>query len=210
MCLQRDVVLDFGLYHNFQSEDLSKSLSETHRVLKGESIFFQKDTWHHAFNYSEEYLQVLEFFSPPPITGTSGQYAKEKKLLTKSIYNRGNYFYPSDNFKNQKSFKIIKNKDYVWSLEGNNQETLIGTMVKSENLDVKMINLKPFQESHIFCFENNTSYLSLNDNIEIKILDENQKILLSKNDGLYFPKSTSYKIKNLNDHEANIIFCIGL
>ncbi len=83
-------------------------------------------------------------------------------------------------------------------------------MVKSENLDVKMINLKPFQESHIFCFENNTSYLSLNDNIEIKILDENQKILLSKNDGLYFPKSTSYKIKNLNDHEANIIFCIGL
>ncbi len=135
---------------------------------------------------------------------------KKKKLLTKSIYDRGNYFYPSDNFKNQKSFKIIKNKDYVWSLEGNNQETLIGTMVKSENLDVKMINLKPFQESHIFCFENNTSYLSLNDNIEIKILDENQNILLSKNDGLYFPKSTSYKIKNLNDHEANIIFCIGL
>ena len=53
---------------------------ETHKVLPGESVFFQKDTWHHAFNYSDEYLQVLEFFSPPPITGTSGAYAKEKKF----------------------------------------------------------------------------------------------------------------------------------
>ena len=29
-----DIVLAFGLYHNFQSEDLDKSLSETYRVLK--------------------------------------------------------------------------------------------------------------------------------------------------------------------------------
>ena len=183
---------------------------ETHRVLPGESIFFQKDTWHHAFNYSDEYLQVLEFFSHPPITGTSGSYAKEKKLLKKSIYNRGKYFYPSENFENQKSFKIIKNKDYIWSLEGQKQETLIGTIVKTINLDVKIINLKPLQESHILCFENHTSYLSLNDNIEVSISGEKQKIILKNNDGLYFPKSTSYKIKNLNNSEANIIFCVGL
>tara|TARA_B100000700_G_C14714093_1_gene700542 strand:+ start:1 stop:666 length:666 start_codon:yes stop_codon:yes gene_type:complete len=183
---------------------------ETHRVLPGECIFFQKDTWHHAFNYSADYLQVLEFFSPPPITGTSGVYAKEKKLLTKSIYNRGKYFYPSETFKNQKSFKIIKNNHYVWSLEGANQETLIGTIVKTDYLDVKMINLKPFQESHILNFENKTSYLSLNDNIEVNILAEKNKFLLNKYDGLYFPNSTFYKVKNLNNHEVNIIFCIGL
>ena len=53
---------------------------ETHRVTKGNSVFFQKDTWHHAFNYSNDYLQVLEFFSPPPITGTSGIYAKKKTI----------------------------------------------------------------------------------------------------------------------------------
>ena len=44
-------------------------------------FFFRKDTWHHAFNHSDDYLQVLEFFSPPPLQGTSGLYAKEKKLL---------------------------------------------------------------------------------------------------------------------------------
>ena len=31
-----DVVLSFGLYHNFQGDDLSKSLRETYRVLKNE------------------------------------------------------------------------------------------------------------------------------------------------------------------------------
>ena len=43
-----------------------------------------------------------------------------------------------------------------------------------------MINLKPLQESHILCFENHTSYLSLNDNIEVSISGENQKIILKK------------------------------
>ena len=56
----------------------------------------------------------------------------------------------------------------------------------------------------------NDIYFSLNDNIEVSISGENQKIILKNNDGLYFPKSTSYKIKNLNNSVANVIFCIGL
>lgn len=182
---------------------------ETHKILPGDSVFFNKDTWHHAFNYSEEYLQVLEFFSPPPITGTSGAYAKEKKLLKNLKYKRDNYLYPSENFKNENSFKIIKKKDYIWSLDGNNQETLIGTLVKTQNLDVKIINLKPLQETNIFNFNKNTSYLSLSDNLEI-FFDNKKKFLLSKKDGLYLPHNYSFKIKNLNNFDANIIFCVGI
>ena len=182
---------------------------ETHKVLPGESVFFQKDTWHHAFNYSNDYLQVLEFFSPPPITGTSGAYAKEKKLLKNLKYQRDNYSYPSENFKNENSFKIIKTKDYIWSLKGDNQETLIGTLVKTQNLDVKIINLKPLQETNIFNFNKNTSYLSLSDNLEI-FFDDKKKFLLSEKDGLYLPCNCSFKIKNLNNFDANIIFCVGI
>ena len=58
---------------------------ETHKIESGEAVFFRKDTWHHAFNHSDDYLQVLEYFSPPPLQGTSGLYAKEKKLLKNSI-----------------------------------------------------------------------------------------------------------------------------
>ena len=182
---------------------------ETHKILPGESVFFQKDTWHHAFNYSDEYLQVLEFFSPPPITGTSGAYAKEKNLLTNLKYKRDNFFYPSEEFKNENSFKILRKNEYIWSLEGVNQETLIATLVKTKNLDVKIINLKSLHESNVFNFKNNTSYLSLNDNLEV-ILDNDKKFLLSKKDGMYLPKNCSFKIKNLNNFDVNIIFCIGI
>ena len=182
---------------------------ETHKILQGESVFFQKDTWHHAFNYSDEYLQVLEFFSPPPITGTSGAYAKEKKLLTNLKYKRDNFLYPSEQFKNENSFKIIRKNDYIWSLEGANQETLIATLVKTKDLDVKIINLKSSQESNVFNFKKNTTYLSLNDNLEV-ILDNDIKFSLNQKDGLYFPKNTSFKIKNLNNFDVNIIFCIGI
>ena len=182
---------------------------ETHKVLPGESVFFQKDTWHHAFNYSDEYLQVLEFFSPPPITGTSGAYAKEKKLLTNLKYKRDNFLFPSEQFKNENSFKILRKNEYIWSLEGANQETLIATLVKTKNLDVKIINLKSLQESNVFNFKKNTSYLSLNDNLEV-IIDNDKQFLLSKKDGMYLPKNCSFKIKNLNNYDSNIIFCIGI
>ena len=183
---------------------------ETHKINKGESVFFRKDTWHHAFNYSDEYLQVLEFFSPPPITGTSGAYAKEKKILENSIYKRENYSYSDTNFQNQDTFTIIKNDDLIWSLEGPNQEVLIGNFIKTKFLDVKIIKLLASQKTHNFKFENNTSYLSLNDNIKVHINEEKKQYILSEKDGLYFPAETSFYLENMNDYESSIIFCEGL
>ncbi len=183
---------------------------ETHKINRGESVFFRKDTWHHAFNFSNEYLQVLEFFSPPPITGTSGAYAKKQNLLTRSIYNRENEKKLSKSFINQKSFKIIKENDYIWSINGSKQETLVGTLIKTEFLDVKIITLNAFKKSHVFKFDKNTSYLSLNDKLKIKLINEKKDYSLKKNDGLYLPSSTEFMIENLNEFDARIIFCVGL
>ena len=183
---------------------------ETHKINKGESVFFRKDTWHHAFNYSDEYLQVLEFFSPPPITGTSGAYAKEKKLLENSIYKRENYSYSDTKFKKKNTFTIIKNDNLIWSLEGPNQEVLIGNFIKTKFLEVKIIKLLANQKTHNFKFEKNTSYLSLNDNIKVHINEEKEQYMLKEKDGLYFPAETSFYLENMNDNESSIIFCEGL
>ena len=183
---------------------------ETQKINKGESVFFRKDTWHHGFNFSNEYLQVLEFFSPPPITGTSGAYGKKQKLLTNSIYNRNKELSINNSFVNQKSFQIIKEKDYIWSIDGPNQETLVGTLIKTEFLDVKMITLGAFKKSHIFKFNKNTSYLSLDDNLNVNLKNEKIDYNLQKKDGLYFPDLTEFTIENLNDFDARIIVCIGL
>ncbi|MDC0161605.1 cupin domain-containing protein [bacterium] len=183
---------------------------ETQKINKGESVFFHKDTWHHAFNFSNEYLQVLEFFSPPPITGTSGVYGKKQELLKKSIYNRDKEFTIDKSFINQKSFKIITENDYIWSIEGPNQETLIGTLIKTKYLEVKMITLNAFKKSHIFKFNKNTSYLSLDNKLKIKLSNVKDEFHLQKKDGLYLPSLTEFTIENLNDRDAKIIVCVGI
>ena len=59
---------------------------EVVRAEPGESVFFRRDTWHHGFSYGDEPLRVLEFFAPPPATGTSGAYAQTQPYLEGSIY----------------------------------------------------------------------------------------------------------------------------
>ena len=56
------------------------------RAEPGESVFFRRDTWHHGFSYGDEPLRVLEFFAPPPATGTSGAYAQTQPYLEVSTY----------------------------------------------------------------------------------------------------------------------------
>ena len=177
---------------------------ETHKVESGEAVFFRRDTWHHAFNHSDDYLQVLEFFSPPPLQGTSGLYAKEKKLLKNPIYKRKNLTYPNNKFINEDSFKIIKNNNLIWSLEGTDQEVLVGNFVKTEFLNVKLIKLLPKQKTHIFEFKKNTSYLSLNDNIKVNIVKDKEEYTLSKKDGLYFPTGTQFLLENTNNYIRNL------
>ena len=49
---------------------------EVQRAAAGESVFFRRDTWHHAFALGPEPLRVLELFAPPPAAGASSAYAR--------------------------------------------------------------------------------------------------------------------------------------
>ena len=131
-------------------------------------------------------------------------------LLKNSLYKRNDLSYPNNKFINENSFKIIKNNNLVWSLEGPNQEVLVGNFVKTEFLNVKLIKLLPKQKTHVFEFKKNTSYLSLNDNIMVNIVKDKEEYTLSKKDGLYFPSNTQFFLENTNNCNAEIIFCEGL
>jgi mannose-6-phosphate isomerase-like protein (cupin superfamily) len=57
---------------------------EVERVATGESVFFRRDTWHHAFALGPSPLRVLELFAPPPAAGASSAYAREQPYLETS------------------------------------------------------------------------------------------------------------------------------
>ena len=73
-----------------------------------------------------------------------------------------------------------------------------------------MITLNAFKKSHKFKFDKNTSYLSLDDNLRINLINEKTEYKLSKKDGLYFPSSTEFTVENLNDFNVRIIICVGI
>ena len=87
---------------------------------------------------------------------------------------------------------------------------MIGTFVNTKFLKVHIIKLLPNQKTHNFKFLKNTTYLSLNSNIKVNIVKNNEEYILNKHDGMYIPDKTNFIIENMNDFESNVIFCEGL
>ena len=56
------------------------AVGEVRRAAPGEAILFRRGTWHHIFAHGEDQLRVLEFFAPPPSTGTSRQYGRVSRI----------------------------------------------------------------------------------------------------------------------------------
>ena len=59
---------------------------EVQRIGTGESVFFRRDTWHHAWALGEGPVRVLELFAPPPAAGASSAYARRQPYLEEPRY----------------------------------------------------------------------------------------------------------------------------
>lgn len=119
---------------------------ETGEVLRlepGESLFFRKDTWHHGFSYGAEPLRVLEFFAPPPSTGTSGPYARTRPYLPEERWSYGD-----DDLLGALpgagapagTMRVIRQQDRSHRLEG---DALVGVVASTEHLTVATVRLVP-------------------------------------------------------------------
>ena len=112
---------------------------EVVRAEPGDSVFFRRDTWHHGFSYGDAALRVLEFFAPPPATGTSGAYAQTRPYLEESTYARagvvGNLMGGSPA---ARSLRVVRRGDAVWQLDRN---VLVGLVVSTEHLTVGTVTV---------------------------------------------------------------------
>ena len=113
---------------------------EVVRAEPGESVFFRRDTWHHGFAYGDDPLRVLEFFAPPPVTGTSGAYARTRPYLEESVYATdgvvGKLFgQPAA----AGSLRVLRRADVVWRLDRN---VLVGLIVSTEHLTVGTVTVQ--------------------------------------------------------------------
>lgn len=112
----------------------------------GELLFFRKDTWHHIFSKGETPLRVLEYFAPPPSTGTSRAYAATRPYLKEARYERADDVgaLPSDD--RHDTLRLISPTDSAWRLEG---AMLVGLLVSTEHLHVAALRLRQSETSDV-------------------------------------------------------------
>jgi mannose-6-phosphate isomerase-like protein (cupin superfamily) len=117
---------------------------EVVRAEPGESVFFRRDTWHHGFSYGDDDLRVLEFFAPPPSTGTSGAYARTKPYLAESVYADDRVLGGSVGPAETPSFRVLRPSDATWRLDTG---VLVGLLASTEHLTVATLRVLPGQSS---------------------------------------------------------------
>jgi quercetin dioxygenase-like cupin family protein len=102
------------------------------RAEPGESVFFRRDTWHHGFSYGDEPLRVLEYFAPPPATGTSGAYAQTRPYLEESVYAVDGVVGSWKGGRSAgSSLRVLRREDSAWRLD---RGVLVGLLVSTEHL----------------------------------------------------------------------------
>ena len=114
---------------------------EVQRAAAGESVFFRRDTWHHAFALGAEPLRVLELFAPPPAAGASSEYARAQPYLETSRYaddallGRWPAAMPPD-----PRLRVLRPADVLWRRD---LGVLCGVLASTEHLTALTLELGP-------------------------------------------------------------------
>lgn len=188
---------------------------EVHRVATGEAAFFRRDTWHHVFNEGPEELRVLEFFAPPPSTGTSGAYARTQPNLTDCRYVRDDLLgrWPMDRaaIDPANSFTIIREHDLLWRYEGETNRFLVGLLAATEHLTVGRIRLQPGQSTDLHTHGGDESLIVTAGTLFVQGLDPDRPswLELGVHDGAYVPHSVPHRYLNRSGEPAELVFGVA-
>ena len=188
---------------------------EVQRVCAGEAVFFRRDTWHHGFNCGTEPLRVLEFFAPPPSTGSSSAYAKTKPNLATNRYTQDHLLgcWPMDRSKIEREacFTMVRDADLLWRAEGREQQTLVGLLIATEHLTVGKINLLPGQVTDIETHGGDESLYVLDGVLTLDVVadDASPKHELKAGDGFYLPQGTAHRYRNPSERPVTMLFGVA-
>lgn len=193
---------------------VNPATGEVCRAMPGETAFFRRDTWHHVYNYSDEPLRVLEFFAPPPSTGTSGAYARLQPLLTDWRYTRdellgklpfgaGGAVAPS--------IQVVREGDVVWRLEGNAFPMLVGLIAATEHLTVGQIHLLPGQHSDKHAHGGDEAIYVVSGVLHVRVHDGQRPnwFELHPGDECFIPMGTPHEYYSIGSVPVKAVFGVA-
>ncbi|MDQ3250016.1 MAG: cupin domain-containing protein [Chloroflexota bacterium] len=188
---------------------------EVQRINPGEAAFFRRDTWHHAINYSQEPLRVLEYFAPPPSQGTSGAYARTKPLLTAVQYTPAHALgrWPMERTAIEHDFtlRVVRETDLLWQLVDGQPDVLVGLLCATEHLTVGKMVLLPGQHTALQTHAGDESLYLLEGTLNMLCPDKagQRWFELNPQDGFYLPAGAPHQYYNMTGKPVTLIFGVA-
>jgi mannose-6-phosphate isomerase-like protein (cupin superfamily) len=179
----------------------------------GEAVFFRRDTWHNAWAFGSEELKVLEFFAPPPSTGTSGKYAQTKPYVDKPKYERAEFWGnwpPADSARDR--FTVLREPDLLWSVDKSDARVLTGLFASTDQLTSGRTILSPGGRSSP---QRHGGALGLYvTKGRLNILVEEPELPtpwfeLHPRDGFYAPQGSTYRVCNMSEQSCEYLFGVA-
>ncbi len=189
---------------------------EVQVIRKGESVFFSKDTWHNAWAMPGEELRVLEYFAPPPSTGTSGKYAQSKPYVSAPKFERRELIgqWPASRAEAaaRGHFTVLREADRLWSFSNGDPRVLIGIIASTPQLTAGKVNLAPGGRSDVLEHGGDMGVYAESGRLNIQLVDTEMTqswFELSPGDGFYLPEGTRYRLCNMGTLPCEVLFGVA-
>ena len=174
------------------------------RAEAGESVFFRRDTWHHGFSYGRDELRVLEFFAPPPSTGSSGPYARTRPYIDNTRYAREQHIGGVVGAAETPSLQVLRADDATWRLD---RGVLVGLLASTEHLTVGTLRILPGQTSIEESHEGDELVYMLSGSMSVQI--DGVSSILTPGDAFYVPAGVPHSYAAAGSTIGDAIFGVA-
>ncbi len=192
---------------------------EVHVVEAGEAIAFGRDTWHHGFSQGDEMLDVLQYFAPPPSTGSSQPYAQTRPYLDRVTYVMDEWLerWPDADadLAATRTMRVLRTPDVLWRMEGDGHPILVGIWRSTERLTSGRIELRAGQRSDQRSHAGDLAGYVLEGRLSVWLPEletpgpGNGWFHMSPGDGFYVPAGTPYAFYNQTEQVARFVFGVA-
>lgn len=188
---------------------------EVHVAKAGEAIFFRKNTWHHGFSLSDEPLRVLEYFAPPPSTGTSGPYARTRPYVEQSKYRQsefiGRWPMAAEERRQSGTMRVMRDADLLWELDGKDQGMLTGLYAATEHLTAGRSSVAPGRASSLQAHAGDECLYLLSGTLNVLVPEQDGQTWfeIHPKDGFFVPAGVKHQYWNMGREPADFVFGVA-
>jgi mannose-6-phosphate isomerase-like protein (cupin superfamily) len=180
------------------------------RVAAGEAVFFGPGTWHHAFNFGPGPARILEYFAPPPATGTSGAYAQQQPLLPVSRYaddsELGTVIPGQARPAEATRLAVVRPDGYHWRLDGDRDRVLTGIIASTPQLTAGRCEVRGPRWSGWISHRGDAGGYVLSGGLALWLAGRGRGWdELAPGDGFFIPANEQYQVRSLSAGAATYL-----